>query len=176
MDLRTGVGIDFHRLIKSTKRPLFLGGVELAEDVALLGHSDADIVLHAVSDAILGALGKADIGEFFPNQDPMNKDLDSKKIIALTVEELQKAGFQISNLDISIIGEKPKISPHRHKICQSLAILLTSVIVSSETENSENREESKSRIAVKATSTEKMGALGREEGLACIANVLLIKK
>ena len=162
MDLRTGTGIDFHRLVSKgeSRAPLLLGGVEITGDLTLLGHSDADIILHALSDAILGALGEADIGAFFPDRDPKNKGLDSKKILKLALEKLAGAGFSISNIDISLIGERPRISPYRQAICLSLASLC------SLTED---------RISVKASTTEKMGALGRQEGLACLANVLLRK-
>ena len=162
MDLRTGTGIDFHRLVskEESQTPLLLGGVELPGDLTLLGHSDADIILHALSDAILGALGEADIGSFFSDRDPKNKGLDSKKILALALKKLTEAGFSICNIDISLIGERPKISPHRQAICLSLASLC------SLTED---------RVSVKASTTEKMGALGRQEGLACLANVLLQK-
>ncbi len=161
MDIRTGIGIDFHRLIFQPKSPLVLGGVEIQSDFALVGHSDADVVLHALSDAILGALGEGDIGEFFSNTDPINKGLDSKNICELARTKLLEADFSISNVDITIIGEKPHVSPHKTNIRLSLSKILAIL---------------EERISVKATTTEQMGALGREEGLACLANVLLIKK
>ena len=163
MDFRTGIGIDFHRLVskKESQRPLLLGGMEIEGDLTIVGHSDADIILHALSDAILGALGEADIGNFFSDKDPKNKGLDSKKILALALEKLQKAGFKISNIDISLIGERPRIAPHRQAICLSLSSLCSLP---------------EDRLSVKASTTEKMGALGRQEGLACLANVLLKKE
>ena len=160
MDIRTGIGIDFHRLVCDSHRPLFLGGVEIPGDLSIVGHSDADIVLHALSDAILGAMGEADIGEFFPNHDPKNKDLASTKILELALAKLKQANYQLSNVDLSLIGEKPNLSPFKAQICRSLAKLLHLSI---------------GRVSIKATTTEGMGALGRSEGLGCIANVLLIK-
>ncbi len=160
MDIRTGIGIDFHRLIYKPERPLILGGKKIVSDLAIEGHSDADIILHAISDAVLGALGEADIGTFFSNRDPKNKDLDSRKIFQFTLEKMRNSGFALSNIDISLLGEKPMISPHRQEIITSL-VELTKL--------------AKERISVKATTTEKMGALGRSEGIACIANILLFK-
>lgn len=162
MEVRTGTGIDFHRLVskQESQTPLLLGAVEIPGDLTLLGHSDADIVLHALSDALLGALGEADIGSFFSDRDPKNKGLDSKKILSLALQKLIERKFKISNIDISLLGEKPRISPHRQAICLSLASLCSL------------RED---QVSIKASTTEKMGALGRQEGLACLANVLIKK-
>ncbi len=158
MQYRTGLGIDFHRLIQDSTRPLLLGGIEIPGELALEGHSDADVVLHALSDAILGALGEEDIGEFFSNLDPKNKNIDSKKILSLALSKMKNKNYHFSNVDITIIGEKPRISPHKIRIKEGLINLL---------------DLSYNHISIKAKTTEKMGALGRGEGLACMVNVML---
>ena len=162
VDIRTGFGIDFHRLVYDPQRPFILGGVKIeSEGLALEGHSDADILIHALSDSLLGALGLGDIGDFFPDTDPANKGMDSKNILSFALKHLSDQNFSISNTDLTMIGEKPKISPYKTKIRSSLAELLNIPLA---------------RISLKATSTEKMGAIGRKEGLGCVANVLIIQK
>jgi len=160
MDIRIGQGLDFHRLIEDSKRPLMIGGVEISGDLALEGHSDADVLLHALSDAILGSLGLADIGTYFSDKDSANKNLDSSVILGRALALMKERGYRLSNVDITLIGEKPRISPHRDRILARLAGLM---------------DLGNDRIAVKATTTEKMGALGRSEGLACSAIVLIQK-
>jgi len=160
MDIRAGTGIDFHRLILDEKRPLIIGGFEIPGELALEGHSDADLLLHALADAVLGALGLADIGHYFSDRDPANKNLDSSAIVSFAVREMHKKDFRLSNADITIIGEKPRISPHREDIKNSVASIL---------------EIDPSKISIKATTTEKMGALGRSEGLGCLATVLIFR-
>ena len=161
MEIRTGLGIDFHRLIENEKRPLLIANIEIKGKLALEGHSDADVLLHALSDAILGALGEDDIGEFFSNLDPKNKDMNSKNILDLALTKMKKQKFKITNVDITLIGEQPRISPYKVSIKKSLHKLIGINL---------------DCISIKATTTEKMGALGREEGLACFANVLLLKE
>lgn len=157
-DLRTGSGLDFHRLIEDADRPLLLGAVEIPGELALEGHSDADLVLHALADAVLGALGLGDIGEFFPDTDPANKNLDSVRIITLALEKMRAAGYRLANLDVTVIGQKPRLSPYKPAIRESLARICGVDL---------------DRVGLKATTTEKMGALGRAEGLGCLATVLL---
>ncbi len=158
IDFRVGSGLDFHRLIQDPARPLMIGGIEIESDLALEGHSDADVLLHALSDAILGAAGLSDIGVYFSDKDPANKNLDSSLILKKSMDLLREKGYRLSNCDITIIGEKPRIAPHRERIIERLSTLCGI---------------DKSRIAVKATTTEKMGALGRSEGLGCTATVLV---
>lgn len=160
MEIRSGLGIDFHRLISAPARPLMLGATEIAGELALEGHSDADILLHALSDAILGALGLADIGEYFPDSDEKNRGISSKRILEFALSQMKIKNFQLSNVDATLIGEKPRIQPHRRAIQESLAALLTLSL---------------ERISIKATTTEKMGALGRGEGLGCLVMISLIK-
>lgn len=157
---RVGNGIDFHRLEENTSRPFLLGGFEVPTELALVGHSDADILIHALSDAILGALALNDIGTYFPDSDPSLKNLDSRLILKKTLDLMVDKGYKIINIDSTIICEKPKISPHRDSIRESLSNLLK---ISSES------------ISVKATTSEKMGALGRKEGVGVFTTVLLEK-
>lgn len=160
MDLRIGHGIDFHRLIEDEKRPLMIGGTEIPGRPALEGHSDADVLLHALCDAIAGALGLGDIGEYFPDTEPAHKNLDSTVILNKYLDLMKEKGFVFCNLDITLVGERPKILPHRHAIQSRLAELSGLA---------------PEKIGLKATTTERMGALGRKEGLACFASVLLRK-
>lgn len=159
--LRIGNGIDFHKLVLEPFRPLILGGVELETELALLGHSDADIVLHSLGDAILGALALGDIGDHFPDTDPELKNMDSRLIIRKCVELMQERHFQFCNVDITIVAEKPKISPHRAQIRKSIAELLNLPIP---------------QVSLKATTMEGMGAVGRAEGIMVFSTVLLEKK
>lgn len=155
---RVGNGIDFHQLAVNPDRPLILGGYTIESEWSLIGHSDADIVLHALSDAILGALGLGDIGQYFPDTDKSLKNMDSSIILKKCLELMRERGYKLLNVDNTIIGEKPKIAPHRINIISSLAKLLEIPV---------------DQVSVKATTTEKMGALGRSEGLAVFSTVML---
>ncbi|MFB5649196.1 2-C-methyl-D-erythritol 2,4-cyclodiphosphate synthase [Leptospira wolffii] len=157
---RIGQGLDFHRLETNPERPLILGGARIESELALVGHSDADIVIHALADAILGALGLGDIGQHFPDTDPSLKNMDSRLILEKTLSLSGEKGFSLVNIDCTLIGEKPKIAPHRTKIQSSLSSLLRLP---------------EDCVSVKATTTEKMGALGRSEGLGASCVVLLVK-
>ena len=160
MNIRVGTGIDFHTLEEDETRPLLLGGVKIPGILALRGHSDSDVMLHAIADALLGALGIGDIGDFFPDTDPELKDMDSTLILKHAFDEMKKKGFRVSNCDITLIAEKPRISIYKPIIKNSVAALLSI------------DEES---VGLKATTTEKMGALGRAEGVCCLATVLLVR-
>ncbi|NOZ12265.1 MAG: 2-C-methyl-D-erythritol 2,4-cyclodiphosphate synthase [Acidobacteria bacterium] len=155
-DIRIGQGIDFHRF--EPGRRLVLGGVEFHEPYGLSGHSDADVVLHAVADAVLGAAGLGDIGQHFPDTDSRWKDADSRKLLAEAVALAEEAGWKVGNADITVIGQQPKIAVRRGEMQHSIAEIL---------------KVTPNRINVKATTTEAMGALGREEGLAAFAIVLM---
>jgi 2-C-methyl-D-erythritol 2,4-cyclodiphosphate synthase len=155
---RIGNGLDFHRLEINPERPLLLGGYLVPSELALVGHSDADIVLHAIADAILGALALGDIGEYFPDTNPDLKNMDSKIIIHKCLALMKEANYSIENLDVTIICEKPKISPHKLEIRKSLSNLLNVALTC---------------VSVKATTTEKMGALGRSEGVGVLVTILL---
>jgi 2-C-methyl-D-erythritol 2,4-cyclodiphosphate synthase len=159
--LRVGNGIDFHRLEINPNRPFILGGYAIETEYALVGHSDADILIHAIADAILGALALGDIGDHFPDTDPALKNMDSKLILKRSLELITQKGFELVNIDSTIMAERPKISPHRTMIRNSLAEITNL---------------DRDCISVKATTTEKMGSIGRMEGISVFASVLLQKK
>jgi 2-C-methyl-D-erythritol 2,4-cyclodiphosphate synthase len=150
--VRVGVGYDSHRFAPG--RPLTLGGVLIPSEVGLVGHSDADAVCHAVTDAILGAAGLGDIGEMFPDTDPANKDRDSVGMLEAAVRRISSAGYMVNQVDISVVTESPRLSPHREKIRARLAAALGIDSAS---------------VSVKGKTNEGMGWVGRKEGLACIA-------
>ncbi|MDJ0986391.1 MAG: 2-C-methyl-D-erythritol 2,4-cyclodiphosphate synthase [Desulfobacterales bacterium] len=152
--MRVGIGYDIHRLVEG--RPLILGGVSIAYEKGLLGHSDADVLVHAVCDALLGAAGLGDIGIHFPDSDPQYKDISSLKLLSATCQLLTAEGFRILNLDATLFAEAPKLAPHRQKM---QAIL-------SQTMNIKPNE-----VNIKATTTEGLGVIGKGEGIGamCIA-------
>jgi len=156
---RIGHGFDLHRLVEGRK--LILGGIEIPHDLGLLGHSDADCLLHALADAILGAVAQPDIGHLFPDNDPANKDMDSSIILTKAVDLAKEQGFLIANVDITLIAQRPKIGPHIEAIRNNLATYLNL---------------SENHIGIKATTHEKIGSLGREEGIAAHAVCLLYQQ
>ncbi|MCL2144453.1 MAG: 2-C-methyl-D-erythritol 2,4-cyclodiphosphate synthase [Endomicrobia bacterium] len=147
-----GFGYDVHRFKKGRK--LILGGVEIASPKGLDGHSDADVLIHALMDALLGAAGLNDIGHFFPNTNSKYKGISSIKLLEIIYKELKKRNFKINNVDMTIIAESPKIYPYIDKMKENI---------------SKTIKLNKTRIAVKATTNEKMGFLGRGEGMAAMA-------
>ena len=153
-----GFGYDVHRFKKSRK--LFLGGVKISDTDGLDGHSDADVLVHALMDALLGAAGENDIGHFFPNTDLKYKDISSIELLKIVVDTLNKKKFKIINTDITVVAEKPKIYPYIEKMKEVL---------------SANLKINKEQIAIKATTNEKMGFVGRGEGICSMA-VALIEK
>ncbi|HYE79675.1 MAG TPA: 2-C-methyl-D-erythritol 2,4-cyclodiphosphate synthase, partial [bacterium] len=156
--MRIGCGIDLHRLILDPGRPLMLGGVEIPSELALEGHSDADCILHALTDALLGALALGDIGEYFPNTDPAWKDAPSTVFLERALSEMRLRHYSIANVDIAVLAEAPKLSPHKAAIRGRLAELLGV---------------QENQVGLKATTLEKLGALGRGEGVLAQAVVLL---
>lgn len=159
MSYRIGTGIDFHQLVEG--RPLWIGGVQIPHTKGALGHSDADVLLHAICDALLGALALGDIGIHFPNTDPAFKDIDSKKLLAYTLVLIQQQGYEVVNVDSTLCLEKPKISPHVEAMRAAISSLL---------------QIDRSAVSIKATTTEQMGFAGREEGLMAQATALLKKR
>ncbi|MES2646211.1 MAG: 2-C-methyl-D-erythritol 2,4-cyclodiphosphate synthase [Bacteroidota bacterium] len=155
---RTGIGIDFHQLVEG--RDLWLGGIKIPHEKGSLGHSDADVVLHAICDAMLGALALGDIGEHFPDTSTEFKNIDSKILLARTAELIWNKGYKVVNVDSSLCLEKPKIKPYIAQMQQVIAAILKI-----ETD----------AVGIKATTTEKMGFIGREEGVAAMSSVLLTK-
>lgn len=158
MSFRIGFGIDFHQLVEG--RDLWIGGILIPHLKGAKGHSDADVLLHAICDAMLGALALGDIGLHFPDTDPAYKGIDSKLLLKHTYQLVKAKGYQVVNIDSSLCLEAPKIKPY---VKQMEATIASIVEVSPED------------VSVKATTTEKMGFVGREEGLVAYANVLLRK-
>ena len=156
--IRVGIGYDSHRFAQG--RPLKLGGVVIPSENGLAGHSDADAICHAVTDAILGAAGLGDIGEMFPDSDAANRDRDSIEMLAAAVKRVSAAGLVVNQIDVAVVAETPKIGPHRAKIRERLAITLGI---------------DSSSVSVKGKSNEGMGWIGRGEGIACIAVATLTK-
>lgn len=155
--VRVGQGFDIHRFTDSTDsiRPLILGGVEFVGERGLVGHSDADVIAHAVADALLGATGLGDLGEHFPDTDPMWNGMDSLRLLERVAQMVRGAGFEIGNVDCSVVCEKPKLAPHRdamqHRLSDSIGAPVT----------------------VKGRRAEGLGTLGRSEGIACWAVALV---
>jgi len=154
--VRIGQGVDAHRLVAG--RRLILGGVEIPFDRGLEGHSDGDVLLHAVASALLGALGQGDLGEHFPSSDAALAGIASRDILARVVARVAAAGFAIGNVDATLIAQVPRLAPHRAAMNRSLADALGS---------------DEGRVNVKVTSTDRLGFLGREEGVAALAVVLI---
>ena len=156
MAYRIGLGVDFHQLKEG--REFWLGGIKIEHTKGAIGHSDADVLLHAICDAMLGALALGDIGKHFPNTDAAYKNIDSKILLQKTVELISKEGYTIVNIDSSLCLEEPKIKPYinqMQKLISGIAGIKENV------------------VSIKATTTEKMGFVGRKEGLVAYATVLL---
>lgn len=158
MGLRIGQGIDFHQLV--TGRRLFIGGVELPHHKGALGHSDADVLLHAICDALLGAAALGDIGKHFPDTSEAFKNIDSKILLQQSYDKIKALGYRVVNIDSTICLQEPKIKSHVPKMQESIANIL---------------ELNVEDVSIKATTTEYMGFVGREEGLVAYA-VALIEK
>lgn len=154
--MRIGIGYDVHRLVAG--RRLVLGGVPVPHEKGLLGHSDADVVAHAVCDALLGAAGLGDIGSHFPDSDPAYRDVDSLELLSRTCRMVRDRELEIINFDVTIQAERPKISPYREEMCRRLA-----GAAGIDTE----------RVNIKATSTEGLGWTGRGEGIGAVCVALL---
>lgn len=158
MNFRTGQGIDFHRLENGPE--LRLGGVLIPSEKGPVAHSDGDVLLHAICDALLGAACLGDIGHHFPDTDPAYKNIDSKILLEKTFGLIKAKGFSIVNVDSTVCLEKPKIAPFISQMRSGISSIL---------------ETSPENISIKATTTEKMGFVGREEGIAALASVLIKK-
>ncbi|MDM5152909.1 2-C-methyl-D-erythritol 2,4-cyclodiphosphate synthase [Bacillus sp. DX1.1] len=156
---RIGQGFDVHEFAE--ERPLILGGITIPYEKGLLGHSDADVLLHTIADACLGAIAAGDIGKHFPDTDPAFKDADSAVLLQKVWEFVREQGYELGNLDCTIIAQKPKMAPYIESMRKRISELLETSI---------------DNINVKATTTEKLGFTGREEGIASQAVVLLQKK
>ena len=159
IDLRTGIGFDVHAFAEGRK--LILGGIEIPSAKGLAGHSDADALLHAVTDALLGSLSLGDIGTHFPDDDPRYKNADSSVFLKRANELVRNRGYFVNNIDIVVMLQQPKIAPYVQKMKDKISKILD---VGSE------------RISIKATTTEKLGFVGREEGISVMAVATVVKK
>ncbi len=156
MMIRVGQGFDVHQLVEG--RPCIIGGVTIPYELGLVGHSDADVLLHAITDAILGALGLGDIGKHFPDTDPDYKDADSLKLLEQVWKLAKEKGYKLGNIDSTIIAQKPKLAPYIPQMMEVIAKVL---------------EADMSQVNVKATTTEQLGFTGRGEGIAAQSVVCL---
>lgn len=157
-NIRVGMGYDVHALVEGRK--LFLGGVQIPHDRGLLGHSDADVLIHAVCDALLGAANMRDIGYHFPDTSDETKDMDSKIILRRTVELIGQKGYKVGNIDATVCAQHPKLNPFIPEMCQSMAEVIGC---------------DPDCVSVKATTTEHLGFTGREEGISAYAVCLITK-
>ena len=158
MKIRVGFGFDVHQLVEG--RDLWLGGVKLQYTKGLLGHSDADVLIHAICDALLGAASMRDIGYHFPDNAPEYKNIDSKLLLKRVVELISTKGYRVGNIDATVCAEQPKLNPHIPVMQQVLAALMGVEV---------------DDVSIKATTTEKLGFTGREEGISAYATVLIEK-
>jgi len=159
MKIRTGFGFDVHRLVEG--RDLWLGGIKIEHCMGLLGHSDADVLIHAICDALLGAANMRDIGYHFPDTSADTLNIDSKVLLRKTVELIAGKGYVVGNIDATVCAERPKINPHVPAIKACLA-----EVIGTDEDN----------ISIKATTTEKLGFTGREEGISAYAVVLIERR
>lgn len=157
-DIRVGLGYDVHQFAEG--RRLIVGGVEIPHDKGLLGHSDADVLLHAINDALLGALALGDIGTHFPDTDPKWKGVDSRLLLKASMELVASKGYYVMNTDATIIAERPKMKSYIPLMQKVIAEIL---------------QVAPDRVSLKATTSEKMGFVGREEGIAAMATILVVK-
>ena len=157
--MRVGQGIDVHPFDQT--RPLILGGVRISETGGLSGHSDADAVLHAITDALLGAAGAGDIGHYFPSTDERWRNADSSRFVHEAMRILEDMDAQLANVDVTIIAQQPKLAPHREAMTKSIASLL---------------QLPEGHVNVKATTTDHLGFIGRTEGLCAMAIVLIVPR
>jgi 2-C-methyl-D-erythritol 2,4-cyclodiphosphate synthase len=158
MDIRVGIGYDVHALADGLR--LVLCGVELEHITGCVAHSDGDVAIHAICDAMLGALALGDIGKLFPDNDPQYKGIDSRKLLKYVVDLIRSKGYEVSNVDCTIAMQRPKLRPHIDLMRERLAEVIGISV---------------DRISVKATTTERLGFEGREEGVSATATTLLIK-
>ncbi len=157
--MRIGHGYDVHRLVEGRK--MLMGGVDIPWEKGLLGHSDADVLLHAIADAILGAIGEGDIGKHFPDTDPAFKGADSLKLLAHVMKLADGRGYKLGNLDATIIAQRPKMAPHIPQMRQNIATVLNAFV---------------EQVNVKATTEEGLGFTGTGEGISAHAVVLMLSK
>ena len=158
MNIRVGFGYDVHKLVEN--RDLWLGGIKIDYELGLLGHSDADVLIHAICDALLGAANMRDIGYHFPDTSASTLDIDSKILLRKTMSLIASKGYRLGNVDATVCAERPKINPHVEEMKRCLAEVMDTDV---------------DNISIKATTTEKLGFTGREEGISAYATVLIEK-
>lgn len=158
MKIRVGFGYDVHKLVPD--RELWLGGIKIPHSLGLLGHSDADVLIHAICDALLGAANMRDIGYHFPDTSADTLDIDSKILLKKTIDLIATKGYRLGNIDATVCAERPKINPYVEKMKECLATVMNADV---------------DDISIKATTTEKLGFTGREEGMSAYATVLIYK-
>lgn len=158
MKVRVGFGFDVHKLVEG--RDLWLGGIKIPHSLGLLGHSDADVLIHAICDALLGAANMRDIGYHFPDTSADTLDIDSKILLKKTIDLIATKGYRLGNIDATVCAERPKINLHVEKMKECLATVMNADVED---------------ISIKATTTEKLGFTGREEGMSAYATVLIYK-
>lgn len=159
MKFRTGIGYDVHKL--GIDEELWIGGIHIPHFKGSIGHSDGDVLIHAICDALLGAANLKDIGTHFPDNDPSLKGIDSKILLSKTIEIIRDKGFEVGNIDSTVCLQKPKLKDHIPNMCKALAEVMDIEI---------------DDLSIKATTTEKLGFVGTEEGISAFANVLIYKK
>ena len=159
MSFRIGHGYDVHKLVAG--RRLFLGGIEIPNELGLLGHSDADVLLHAICDALLGAAALGDIGRHFPDNDNSFKDIDSKILLKRTVDLIAKKGYKVGNVDATVVAQEPKLKPYIEKMVETVAEICGVEV---------------DAINIKATTEEKLGFTGKKEGISAHAVALIERK
>ncbi|MGC8719527.1 MAG: 2-C-methyl-D-erythritol 2,4-cyclodiphosphate synthase [Thermodesulforhabdaceae bacterium] len=157
--VRVGMGYDVHPFVKD--RPLILGGIKIPSQFGLAGHSDADVLLHAICDSLLGAAGLGDIGRHFPDSDPKYKGISSMVLLQKVLEMINQAGYEVGNIDVTVVAQKPRIAPYRDQMIRTIA---------------QSTGLKPAQISIKATTTEGLGFTGREEGIAVYAVSLIYKK
>ena len=155
--MRVGLGIDTHQLISGNS--IRLSGIDIPSTISIKAHSDGDIIYHSIADAILGAVGAGDIGDYFPDSDSANKDLDSRIIVELSVKKALDAGFVLNNLDIALLLEKPKISNYKNQMKMNICDIFNKI--------SSDKYVDDGMINIKATTSESLGYIGRGEGVTC---------
>ena len=155
---RVGMGYDVHKLVEG--RDLYLGGIKIEHTLGLLGHSDADVLIHAICDALLGAANMRDIGYHFPDTSADTLDMDSKVILRKTIDLLATKGYRVGNIDATVCAERPKINPHIPAMCKCLSDIIDCDI---------------DAVSIKATTSERMGFVGREDGMAAYAVCMIVK-
>ena len=158
-NIRVGMGYDVHRLVEG--RPLILGGIEIPHSLGLLGHSDADVLIHAICDALLGAANLRDIGHHFPDTSAATLGMDSKEILRQCIGLIEEKGYKVGNIDATVCAERPKINPHVDRMRSCLAGVMGC---------------DEDQISIKATTTERLGFTGREEGISAYAVCMIWKQ